>query len=111
MITDNEILRYIGKQPKHTAGFKQLIHDLGIRGRDRRTVQDTLRHMVRRKKLVPIGKERWGLPTSASSQNLVVGTLRMHRDGYGFVTPEAESLPERARGKLYRVTYSFLRRK
>jgi ribonuclease R len=100
MITDNEILRYIGKQPKHTAGFKQIIHDLGIRGRDRRTVQDTLRHMVRRKKLVPIGKERWGLPTSASSQNLVVGTLRMHRDGYGFVTPDAESLPERARGKL-----------
>jgi len=50
MITDNEILRYIGKQAKHTAGFKQLIHDLGIRGRDRRTVQDTLRHMVRRKK-------------------------------------------------------------
>ena len=81
MITDNEILRYIGKQSKHTAGFKQLIHDLGIRGRDRRTVQDTLRHMVRRKKLVAIGKERWGLPTSASSQNLVVGTLRMHRDG------------------------------
>ena len=39
MITDNEILHYIGKQPKHTAGFKQLIHDLGIRGRDRRTVQ------------------------------------------------------------------------
>ncbi len=100
MITDNEILRYIGKQSKHTAGFKQLIHDLGIRGRDRRTVQDTLRHMVRRKKLIAIGKERWGLPTSASSQNLVVGTLRMHRDGYGFVTPEAESLPERARGKL-----------
>jgi len=100
MITDNEILRYIGKQPKHTAGFKQIIHELGIRGRDRRTLQDTLRHMVRRKKLIAIGKERWGLPTSASSQNLVVGTLRMHRDGYGFVTPESESLPERARGKL-----------
>ena len=56
--------------------------------------------MVRRKKLIAIGKERWGLPTSASSQNLVVGTLRMHRDGYGFVTPDSESLPERARGKL-----------
>ncbi|HSR58655.1 MAG TPA: RNB domain-containing ribonuclease, partial [Candidatus Binataceae bacterium] len=39
-------------------------------------------------------------PTSASSQNLVVGRLRMHRDGYGFVTPEPDSLPPRARGKL-----------
>ena len=33
MLSEQEILRYIGKQPKHTAGFKQFIHDLGLKGR------------------------------------------------------------------------------
>ena len=100
MITEQEVLHYISKQPRHIAGYKQILHDLGIRGKDRRPVEQLLRDMTRRKKLVAIGKERWGLPTSASSQDLVVGKLHMHRDGYGFVTPEPDSLPARARGKL-----------
>ncbi|HEY2364556.1 MAG TPA: RNB domain-containing ribonuclease [Candidatus Angelobacter sp.] len=82
------------------AGFKQLIHDMGLKGKDRRTLQQLLRDMTRRRKLIAIGKERWGLPTSASNQDLVVGRLRMHRDGYGFVIPEPGSLPARAQGKL-----------
>ncbi|HWG51181.1 MAG TPA: RNB domain-containing ribonuclease, partial [Candidatus Acidoferrales bacterium] len=100
MITEQEILRYISKQPRHMAGYKQILHDLGIRGKDRRPVEQLLRDMTRHKKLVAIGKERWGLPTSTSSQDLVVGKLHMHRDGYGFVTPDPDSLPARARGKL-----------
>src|SRR5258708_226470 len=100
MITDKEILHYIGKQPKHIAGFKQFVHDLGLKGRDRRHLQELLREMTRRRKIIAIGKERWGLPTTASNQDLVVGRLRMHRDGYGFVVPETDSLPSRAQGKL-----------
>ena len=100
MITPDELFRYISKQPRHIAGYKQILHDLGIRGKERRPVEQLLRDLTRQKKLVAIGKERWGLPTSTSSQDLVVGRLHMHRDGYGFVTPEPESLPPRARGKL-----------
>jgi ribonuclease R len=100
MITEQQILHYVAKQPKHMAGFKQLIHDLGLKGRDRRELQQVLREMTRRRKLIAIGKERWGLPTTASNQDLVVGRLRMHRDGYGFVIPEPGSLPARAQGKL-----------
>jgi ribonuclease R len=100
VITADELFRYISKQPRHIAGYKQILHDLGIRGKDRRPVEQLLRDLTRQKKLVAIGKERWGLPTSASSQDLVVGRLHMHRDGYGFVTPEPDSLPPRARGKL-----------
>jgi ribonuclease R len=99
-ITEAEILRYISRQPRHMAGYKQILHDLGVRGKDRRHVEEMLRLMVRQKKLVAIGKERWSLPTAASSQDLVVGRLRMHRDGYGFVIPEPDALPARARGKL-----------
>jgi ribonuclease R len=100
MLTEQQILHYVSKQPKHMAGFKQLIHDLGLKGKDRRSLQQLLREMTRRRKLIAIGKERWGLPTSASNQDLVVGRLRMHRDGYGFVIPEPGSLPARAQGKL-----------
>jgi ribonuclease R len=100
MITEQQILHYVSKQPKHMAGFKQLIHDLGLKGRDRRELQQVLREMTRRRKLIAIGKERWGLPTTASNQDLVVGRLRMHRDGYGFVIPDPGSLPARAEGKL-----------
>ena len=100
MLTEQQVLHYVSKQPKHMAGFKQLIHDLGLKGRDRRELQQLLREMTRRRKLIAIGKERWGLPTSASNQDLVVGRLRMHRDGYGFVIPEPGSLPARAQGKL-----------
>src|SRR5262249_4320033 len=100
LVTEREILHYIGKQPRHIAGFKQIVHDLGVKGKDRRQIDALLREMTRDRKLVAIGKERWSLPTAASNQDLVVGQLRMHRDGYGFVTPEADSLPPRARGKL-----------
>src|SRR5438270_1277511 len=100
MLTEQQILHYVSKQPKHMAGFKQLIHDMGLKGKDRRTLQQLLRDLTRRRKLIAIGKERWGLPTTASNQDLVVGRLRMHRDGYGFVVPEPGSLPQRAQGKL-----------
>src|ERR1051325_11466207 len=100
MLTEQQILHYVSKQPKHMAGFKQLVHDMGLKGKDRRTLQQLLRDMTRRRKLIAIGKERWGLPTSATNQDLVVGRLRMHRDGYGFVSPEPGSLPARAQGKL-----------
>jgi ribonuclease R len=100
MLTEQQILHYVAKQPKHMAGFKQLIHDLAVRGKDRRNLQHLLRELTRRRKLIAIGKERWGLPTSAANQDLVVGRLRMHRDGYGFVIPEPGSLPARVQGKL-----------
>src|SRR6266481_6070103 len=100
MISDKELLHYIGKQPRHIAGFKQIAHDLALKGKERRRLEELLREMTRQRKLVAIGKERWSLPTAASSQDLVVGRLRMHRDGYGFVIPERDSLPARAQGKL-----------
>ncbi|HET9838446.1 MAG TPA: RNB domain-containing ribonuclease [Candidatus Angelobacter sp.] len=100
MITEQQILHYISRQPKHMAGFKQFVHDLAIKGRDRRHLQQLLRELTRQRKLIAIGKERWGLPTTAANQDLVVGRLRMHRDGYGFVIPEPGSLPARAQGKL-----------
>jgi ribonuclease R len=100
MITERVLLNYIGKQARHVAGFKQIVHDLGLKGKERRALEELLREMTRKRKLVAIGKERWSLPTAASAQNLVAGRLRMHRDGYGFVTPEPGSLSANLQSKL-----------
>src|SRR5438477_11234738 len=100
MLTEQEVLRYIGKQPKHTAGYKQVVHDLGVRGRERRALESVLKDMTRRGKLVSIGKERRSLPTTASNSDLVVRRLTMHRTGYAFGGPVWESLPGRAQAKL-----------
>jgi ribonuclease R len=114
MISEKEVLNYIGKQPRHMAGFKQIVHDLSVRGKERRSLEEMLHDLTRRRQLVAIGKERWALPIAASGQqptraaglargrteDLVEGELRMHRDGFGFVVPEPDSLPPRARGKL-----------
>jgi ribonuclease R len=100
MITEQEILRYIGKQPRNIASFKQIAHDLAVRGKDRRPLQQLLNHMTRNRKLAAMGKDRWSFPTATSKQDVVVGRLRMHRDGFGFVIPDLDSLPNRAVGKL-----------
>ncbi len=39
MITEQQILHFVSRQPKHMAGFKQFVHDLGIKGRDRRHLE------------------------------------------------------------------------
>ena len=43
MLTEQQVLHYISRQPKHMAGFKQLVHDLAVKGRDRRELQQLLR--------------------------------------------------------------------
>src|ERR1700732_4326330 len=100
MANEQEVLRYISSQPKHAAGFKQIAQDFGVRGRERRQLQQVLAALTRSRKLVAMGKDRWSLPSSAASQDLVMGRLRMHRDGFGFVIPDTDSITGPVRGKL-----------
>ncbi|HLY98045.1 MAG TPA: ribonuclease R, partial [Candidatus Angelobacter sp.] len=101
MATEQEILRYIGRQTKHVATFKQIAQDFAVRGRGRRQLQQVLLALTRGRKLMAIGKDRWSLPSSAAKQDLLMGRLRMHRDGFGFVIPEQDSVPAQLRGKLH----------
>ena len=43
---------------------------------------------------------RYAIPKAKTNRNTFVGRLSMHRDGYGFVTPEAASLNENLKSKL-----------
>src|SRR5256886_14165236 len=99
MISDAAILKKIEHQPKRTAGFKQLVRELGIHGDARRELSERLKSLVTGKQLVQVDSDRYAIP-QATNKNLIVGRLSMHRDGFGFVIPDASSLDERLKARL-----------
>src|SRR5690348_1150271 len=101
MISEQAILRKIEQQPKQSAGFKQLVRELGVHGSERHALDEHLRDMVRRGALVKQDGDRYALPKKVSDRNLVAGRLSMHRDGYGFVTPDSASVRERISGDIF----------
>ena len=100
MLPDSAILKHISKQPKRTAGFKQLVRELALHGDERRELNDRLRKMVASGALIALDSDRYALPQAAADKNLVVGRLTMHRDGFGFVIPDANSLPAAFKSRL-----------
>ena len=42
MLTDQAILRQIERQPNHSAGFKQLVREMSVRGNERRLLGERL---------------------------------------------------------------------
>jgi len=100
MLSDNAILRHIERQPRHTAGFKQLVREMGVRGEERRDLQERLKRLATEGQLRHLDSDRYAIPQSTPAKNLVVGKLSMHRDGFGFVIPEARSLPAALKQRL-----------
>jgi ribonuclease R len=95
MLSDSAILKKIEHQPKRSAGFKQLVRELGVRGEQRRELDELLDRMVSRGTLRKVDSDRYALPSASAGKNLIVGRLSMHRDGYGFVLPDPKSLDDR----------------
>ncbi len=100
MLSDSAILKKIERQPKQTAGFKQMVRELGVRGNARRELSDRLQLLVASGQLRQIGSDRYAIPQTATGKNMAVGRLSMHRDGFGFVIPEADSLAEPLKERL-----------
>jgi ribonuclease R len=91
-LTAAAILSKIQRQPKHTAGFKQLVRELGLHGDSRFELSEVLQQLVSRGELIKVDSDRYAIPQATPSRNLIVGKLSMHRDGFGFVVPDASSL-------------------
>jgi ribonuclease R len=119
--SDRDLLARISRSAGGKAGYKQLIRELGLGGgRERRLLLEQLTRMVARGDLARAGDEMWSIPqrepapTQAprrSSQpgnpagrwdgmeaavrggrdRLVSGRLDLHRDGFGFVRPDASA--------------------
>jgi ribonuclease R len=100
MLSDSTIRKHIARQPKRAAGFKQLVRELGLHGDERRELDSLLQKMVARGTLIQAESDRYSLPAAAADKNLVAGRLTMHRDGFGFVIPDAKSLSPALRARL-----------
>jgi ribonuclease R len=100
MLSDSTILKHIALQPKRSAGFKQLVRELGLHGEARGDLDAHLRKLVAAGVLIQVNSDRYALPQAASDKNLVAGRLTMHRDGFGFVIPDASSLSPAMKSRL-----------
>jgi ribonuclease R len=103
MLSDSTILKHIARQPKRAAGFKQLVRELGLHGESRGVLDAHLQKLVAAGELVQLNSDRYTLPQPAAhknDKNLVVGRLTMHRDGFGFVIPDASSLSPSLQSRL-----------
>src|ERR1700721_1974071 len=95
-MTDRELLARIAASAGQKAGYKQLVRELGLAGgRERRLLLEQLARLTVRGQLVKPDREQWAIPGAATNQrargreNLAAGRLDLHRDGYGFVRPNA----------------------
>src|SRR3984957_7879311 len=103
MISDSAILKHIARQPKRSAGFKQLVRELDLHGSARGELDGQLQKLVSSGDLVQINSDRYALPQPAADKNdknLIVGRLTMHRDGFGFVIPDSSSLPPSLKSRI-----------
>ena len=98
---NSTILRKIQSQPKRTAGYKQLVRELDVKGNERRELAQRLRSMVRKGELLEVERDRFAVPEAAAGRNLVAGRLMMHRDGFGFVEPESAELRQKLDGDIF----------
>ena len=121
--TDRDLLGKISRSAGQKAGYKQLVRELGLGGgRERRLLLEQLAGLVTRGELVQLGEGMWGLPKKASDSDvpkrestrqgfrfegmetavrsgrdrLISGRLDLHRDGFGFVRPDAATAAGRA---------------
>ena len=100
MLSDSSILRHIARQPKKTAGHKQLLRELGVKGDARRELADRLHALVKKGELLQIDSDRYAIPQVKSGHNTLVGRLSMHRDGFGFVIPDGVTLDASLKARL-----------
>jgi ribonuclease R len=123
--SDRDLLARISRSAGNKAGYKQLIRELGLGGgRERRLLLEQLTRLVARGELARAGEDMWSIPkrepvanqSFASSERsagpgrwdgmeaavrggrerLVSGRLDLHRDGFGFVRPEATASRNKA---------------
>jgi ribonuclease R len=100
MLSDSAILKKLERQPKKAAGYKQLVRELGLHGDERKQLSGRLQKMVARGELVQVDSDRYAIPQAAAGKNTVLGKLSLHRDGFGFVTPDPSSAAANLKSRL-----------
>ena len=68
MLSDATILKHIARQPKRSAGFKQLVRELGLHGDARGELDAQLQKLVAAGELIQLNSDRYALPQAGSRQ-------------------------------------------
>jgi ribonuclease R len=97
VLNDRELADYIARLPHHKASFKQLVRELGARGEARDELEAALERLADRGTLVEVVRGQYAV--TRLSREFAAGRLTVHRDGYGFVVPDAPI--EGLRGDLF----------
>jgi ribonuclease R len=99
-MTDLELVARIARNAGGKAGYKQLVREMGLGGgRERRLLLEQLARLTARGALAKLDKEHWSIPKPLGGRdNLCAGRLDLHRDGYGFVRPNARQASGQDRG-------------
>ena len=85
-LSAEQILQLMEKEDRPLL-VREILRHLGVQGEFRRKARELLKDLGEEGKIVRIRGNRYGLPLK---MNLVVGRVKCHPDGYGFVIPEAE---------------------
>src|ERR1039458_5712011 len=102
-MTDRELVARIARSAGGKAGYKQLVRELGLAGgRERRLLLEQLARLTVRGALAKLDREHWSIPKPLGAggrrDNLAAGRLALHRDGFGFVRPNARQASGQDRG-------------
>jgi ribonuclease R len=98
-MNDRELIAHIARSAGSKAGYKQLVRELGLGGgRERRLLREQLARITVRGELTQLVRDMWSIPRKTAAgagggagtrDNLIAGRLDLHRDGFGFVRPNA----------------------
>jgi ribonuclease R len=81
-----QILRLMAEEDRPLL-LREMLRRLNLQKGQRQEAREFLRDLTDEGKVVRIRGNRYGLP---SKMNLIVGRVKTHPDGYGFVIPEGE---------------------
>lgn len=85
-ITEGEILRLMEEEDRPLL-LREILQRFDLVKEKRQSMRERLRDLAEEGKVVKIRGNRYGLPLK---MNLVVGKVRCHPNGYGFVIPEKD---------------------
>jgi ribonuclease R len=97
VVKDEALLAHIARLPHGRANQKQLLREFGGRGIRREEIERSLARLTRKGLLLEV--RPFQFQAASKSRDLLAGTLRMHRDGFGFVSPDEK--PEGLDGDLF----------
>lgn len=96
-VKDEALLAHIVRMPHGKSNLKQLVREFGSKGVRREEVERSLERLTRKGQLIELRQHQF--QAASKAKEFLAGTLRMHRDGFGFVTLDEK--PEGLEGDVF----------